>query len=262
MLIDGNKIAEDILKALRKQLLPEKEFAAIMVGDDAASLSFLRQKQRTAESLGVKFKLYQFPDTILQSELIKKIAGISADEKVGAMIVQLPLPKKFDRVSVLNAIGISKDVDVLNGETSKVLAPAAGALVQILQSIKFDPSGKQVVVVGSGILIGRPIVNWLMTQHVKQLVVLNRGAYDAQTVRTADLLVTGTGVPRLIRGEHLKHAAVVIDYGYGRDEEDQLSGDVDMKSAQKVAGYITPTPGGTGPIVVAQLFANFYRLAG
>lgn len=260
MLIDGNKIAEDLLKQLRKQTVPEKELAAVIVGEDSASLSFLRQKQRTAESLGVKFKLYQFSEELPQSKLIEKIAAISGDDKVGGMIVQLPLPRKYDRVAVLNAIGIEKDVDVLNGETAKVLAPAAGALKRILESIKFDLSGKQVVVVGSGLLIGQPIANWLM-REVRQLTVVNKGAYEPSVIRTADLVVTGTGVPRLIRGEHIKQGAVVIDYGYGRDESDELAGDVDAKSVQKVAGYLTPTPGGTGPVVVAQLFANFYQLA-
>lgn len=261
MLIDGNKIADDILKGLRKQLIPEKEFAGILVGDDAASLSFLKQKERAAQSLGVKFKLYQIDSTLPQSKLIEKVASICADEKVGGMIVQLPLPSQYDRVAVLNAISISKDVDVLNGETTKILAPAAGALAHVLKTINFDLTNAHAVVVGSGLLIGRPITNWLMKQ-VRQLTVVNRGGYDPAIIRTADLVVTGTGVPRLIRGEHLKQGAVVIDYGYGRDEADELAGDVDMKSAQKVAGYVTPTPGGMGPVVVSQLFANFYRLAG
>lgn len=261
MLIDGVKIADDILKGLRKQLPPEREFAAVLVGDDAASLSFLKQKQRAAESLGVKFKLYQFSDELLQSKLVEKIRALSDDAGVGGMIVQLPLPRKYDRVAVLNAIGIEKDVDVLNGETTKILAPAAGALKHVLEEIRFDLSDKHAVVVGSGLLIGQPIANLLMRQ-VRQLTIINRGAYDPAVVRTADLVVTGTGVPRLIRGEHIKQGAVVIDYGYGRDEADELAGDVDMKSVQKVASYVTPTPGGMGPIVVAQLFANFYRLAG
>lgn len=260
MVIDGNAIAQKILNELRKLPVPEKEFAAVLVGDDPASLSFLKQKQAAAESLGVKFKLYRFESSLTQHALIQKIAAISADEKVGAMIVQLPLPPQFDRVSVLNAIGIAKDVDVLNGETTKVLAPAAGSLQRVLREIKFDVSDKQVVVVGSGLLIGRPIIDWLMGQ-VKQLTVVNKGGYEPQLIRNADLVVTGTGVPRLIRGDHIRKGAVVIDYGYGRDEEDQLAGDVDFKSVQRVAAHVTPTPGGMGPIVVAQLFVNFYKLS-
>jgi methylenetetrahydrofolate dehydrogenase (NADP+)/methenyltetrahydrofolate cyclohydrolase len=112
-------------------------------------------------------------------------------------------------VAVLNAIGIEKDVDVLNGETAKVLAPAAGALKRILESIKFDLTDKQVVVVGSGLLIGQPIANWLM-REVKQLTVINKGAYEPSVIRTADLVIAGTGVPRLVRGEHIKQGAVVV----------------------------------------------------
>ncbi len=259
MIIDGAKIAEKILKELAKQLVPEKEFAAILVGDDAASLSFLKQKEMAARSLGVKFHLYRFADTLAQVELQKKVHEIYTNPDVGAVIIQLPLPVKYDRIAVLNEIGIDKDVDVLNGETSKILAPAAGALKRILKEVAFDVADKEVVVVGSGLLIGRPIADWLMGK-VKHVTIMNKGGYKPEIVRNADLVITGTGVPRLINGDHLKKGAVVIDYGYGRDESDTLSGDVDFKSASRVAGHITPTPGGTGPIVVAMLFSNFYTL--
>lgn len=261
MLIDGTAIAEKVLKELRRRSVPQKELAAVLVGDDAASLSFLKQKQRAAESLGVNFKLYQLPDSLAQIQLEKKIKAISDDERVGGMIVQLPLPNTYNRIGVLNQIAIEKDVDVLNGETSKVLAPAAGALERVLKEIGFSVADKNVVVVGSGLLIGRPIVNWLMGQ-TKKLSVVNRGGYDPQIVREADLVITGAGVPRLVKGDYIKHNAVVIDFGYGRDEADELAGDVDLKSVQRVAAQVTPTPGGMGPVVVAMLFSNFYQLAG
>ncbi len=259
MIIDGIKIAEKILKELQKQFVPEKEFAAILVGDDAASLSFLKQKENAARSLGVKFHLYRFADSLEQAQLQKKVHEIYMREDVGAVIIQLPLPAKYDRVAVLNEIGIDKDVDVLNGETSKILAPAAGSLQRILQEINFNVIDKDVVIVGSGLLIGRPIADWLMGK-ARKLTIMNKGGYDSGVVRNADLVVSGTGVPRLIKGDDVKNGAVIIDYGYGRDESDTLSGDIDFKSVSRVAGFVTPTPGGTGPIVVAQLFANFYKL--
>jgi methylenetetrahydrofolate dehydrogenase (NADP+)/methenyltetrahydrofolate cyclohydrolase len=259
MLINGNEIAEKILRELRKRSVPEKELAAILVGDDSASLSFLRKKAETAQLLNVKFKLYRFADSLSQFDLEKKVREIYDRSDVGGVIVQLPLPAKYDRIGVLNCIGIDKDIDVLNGETSKVLAPAAASLERILAEIKFDPADKNVVVVGSGLLIGRPIANWLMSK-AKQVVVINRGGYDSALIRCADLVISGTGVPRLIKGQDVKHGAVIVDYGYGRDEADELAGDVDLKSVSKVAGWVTPTPGGTGPVVVAMLFSNFYKL--
>lgn len=259
MTINGNEIAEKVLRELRKQTVPEKELAAILVGDDSASLSFLRKKAETAQLLNVKFKLYRFPDTLEQYDLQKKVREIYLREDVGGVIIQLPLPARYDRVSVLNQIGIDKDIDVLNGETSKVLAPAAASLERILSEIKFNPTGKNVVVVGSGLLIGRPIASWLMSR-AKQVTVINRGGYESALIRNADLVVSGTGVPRLIKGQDVKHGSVIVDYGYGRDEADELSGDVDLKSVSKVAGFVTPTPGGTGPVVVAMLFSNFYKL--
>jgi methylenetetrahydrofolate dehydrogenase (NADP+)/methenyltetrahydrofolate cyclohydrolase len=261
MIIDGNTIAQKVLDELRLVPVPDKQLAAVLVGDDAASLSFLKQKQKTAESLSVKFVLYQLADTLSQEELVARVAAISADEKVGGMIVQLPLPKQYDRVAVLNAISIGKDVDVLNGEATKVLAPAAAALKRVLKEINFDTTGKNAVVIGSGLLIGRPVVNWL-ADKTQSVSIINRGGYNAESLREADLVVTGTGVSGLVRGEHLKKGAVVIDFGYGRNAKGELEGDVDFESSKDIASYLTPTRGGMGPIVVAMLFSNFYRLVG
>jgi methylenetetrahydrofolate dehydrogenase (NADP+)/methenyltetrahydrofolate cyclohydrolase len=259
MIIDGVGIAQKILTELRTLPVPTKKFVAVLVGDDAASLSFVRQKQKTAESLGVNFELVQLPQTLTQDELIARVLAISGEAAVGGMIVQLPLPKQYDRVAVLNAIGIAKDVDVLNGETTKVLAPAAGALARILTEVQWSPAGKRVVVVGSGLLIGRPVVTWLMDK-AESVTVLNKGGYDATVIKSADLVVTGTGVSGLIKAAHVKAGAVVVDFGYGRDESGSLAGDADFEAIASVASAVTPTPGGTGPIVVAMLFANFYRL--
>lgn len=259
MLIDGNDIAKKVLKELGRQLAPTRELAAILVGDDAASLSFLRKKQEAAQSLGVKFKLYQLPSTLSQDEVERKVAAFAQDPQIGGIIIQLPLPSHYDRVSILNRIPFEKDVDVLNGETSKVLAPAAGALERILREVGYSLVGKKAVVVGSGLLIGKPIIQWL-SDKVESVTVINKGGYSPEIVRQADLVVSGAGVPRLIKGDHLKRGALVVDFGYGRDESDELAGDIDMKSVAKIAGWVTPTPGGTGPIVVAMLFSNFYNI--
>lgn len=258
MIIDGNKIAEGIFALLRQQEVPKKELAAILVGDDAASLSFLKQKERTAQSLGVQFKLYALPATLSQKELEDEVRNIVNTESVGGVIVQLPLPKHYDRVPVLNAIGIEKDVDVLNGENASILAPAAGALELILKEVDFCLQDKEVVVVGSGLLIGRPIATWLMPK-VKKLIVVNRGGLTPEVTKDADLIISGVGLPGLITEEYVKKDAVVIDYGYAK-ENGVLVGDVVFTEVSKKTSAITPVPGGTGPIVVAMLFKNFFDL--
>jgi methylenetetrahydrofolate dehydrogenase (NADP+)/methenyltetrahydrofolate cyclohydrolase len=259
-MIDGNSIAEKIIGQLKARKTPTKSLAAILVGDDKASLSFLKQKEKVAKELGVRFILHILPETLSQGELERQVRAISADSAVGAVIVQLPLPKKFDRVPVLNAIGIEKDVDVLNGETTKIFPPAVGAMKHILEEVGFDLAGKRAVVVGPGMLIGRPIAGWLMPQVIK-LTVLGKAKLDEEAIREADLVVSGTGVAHLINDSHIKPNAVVIDFGYGQ-LEGKTTGDVDAKAVAMKTKFVTPTPGGTGPIVVAQLFENFFRICG
>lgn len=257
-LIDGKQITNNIISELKQWPVPVKRLVGVLVGDDKASLSFLKQKEKTAEQLGVKFELKKFSDRLSQNELEGEIRTISADDEVGGIIVQLPLPRKYDRTPILNAIGIEKDVDVLNGESISVLAPAAGAVKRILSEIDFDLAGKRVVVVGPGLLIGRPVATWLMDKVIK-LTVLGKAKLDIVALQEADLVVSGTGQAKLIRGQHIKPGAVVIDFGYG-SIAGELTGDVDLKTVFEVAEYVTPTPGGTGPIVVAQLFENFFKM--
>lgn len=259
-MIDGTAIAAKIIAELKTKKVPTKALAAILVGDDKASLSFLKQKEKVAKELGVKFVLHILPESLTQHDLEENVRAISADINVGAVIVQLPLPKKYDRIPVLNAIGIEKDVDVLNGETTKVLPPAVGAVRQILDEIQFDLKGKRAVVIGPGMLIGRPIASWLMDKVIK-LTVLGKAKLDVEVVREADVVVTGTGVPHLLAEEHIKSNAVVIDFGYGL-LDGRMTGDVDAKAIAMKTKHVTPTPGGTGPIVVAMLFQNFFRICG
>lgn len=257
-MIDGVAIANRIIASLKTKKKPTKSLAAILVGDDKASLSFLKQKEKVAKELGVRFVLHILPESLSQHELEQNVRAISADKTVGAVIVQLPLPKKYDRVPVLNAIGIEKDVDVLNGETTKVLPPAVGALKHILDEVKLDLTGKRATVVGPGMLIGRPIAGWLMPQVIK-LTVLGKAKLDEAAIKEADLVIAGTGVPHLINDTHIKPGAVVVDFGYGQ-LDGKTTGDVDVKSVAMKTKQVTPTPGGTGPIVVAQLFENFFRI--
>lgn len=255
--INGNKLAEKIISVLKNKRTPKLELAAILIGQDKASLSFLKNKSEVAKQLGVKFNIYKLSDKLSQKEIEKNIYEINKKKTVSGVIIQLPLPKKYNIASVLNIISPDKDTDALNSKTSQFLAPAVGALEFILKQIKFDLKNKKVVVVGSGHLVGRPVSDWMMNK-VKKLTILNKGGFDIKSLKDADLVVTGAGEPDLIKGENLKKDVVVIDYGYGK-KNGKLAGDIEIKSIEKVASYFTPTPGGTGPIVVAKLFENFYN---
>lgn len=259
-MIDGKAIAHKMISELKALPVPKKKLAAILVGDNKYSKSFLRQKARTADSLGVKFELHELSDKLTQAQVEKEVKKISKDPKVGGVIVQIPLPEHYDREPILAAIDLKKDVDDLNGKGYAVLSPAPASLKRILHEINFELKGKRVVVVGPGFLIGKPIAQWLVGK-VRKLTVWGRNDFDEAALKEADLIVTSAGVPGIIQGKHIKNGAVLIDYSYGTDAGGKISGDVDIESCSKKTQFITPTPGGTGPIVVSQLFANFYQLS-
>jgi len=257
MIIDGKIIAQKILEELESKKRPDKKMVAILVGDNAASLSFLKKKALVARSLGVKFELLRLSAKISQKALEARIKILAKDKNVGGIIVQLPLPKKFKRDKVVSAIPEEKDVDVLVGTNLKILSPAVGTLIRIFEEIDFNPRRKKAVVVGSGFVTGKPIINWFLTQ-VSKLTVIKRGGMDREVLREADCIVTGVGKPNFITADCIKKGAVVVDFGYAKKGK-KLFGDVDFKNIFKKA-KVTPTPGGTGPIVVAQLFVNFYDI--
>ncbi|MBI5400603.1 MAG: bifunctional 5,10-methylenetetrahydrofolate dehydrogenase/5,10-methenyltetrahydrofolate cyclohydrolase [Candidatus Yonathbacteria bacterium] len=257
MIIDGEKIAEGILNELKKLPVPTKKLVAVLSGNDSASISFLRQKEKVARELGVDFELKQFPESLSQGEFEEAVRKISEDDSVGGIIVQLPLPTKYNRVPVLDAIDFKKDTDALRGGNKITRAPAALSLKYILEDIGFDPANKKAVVVGYGFLIGQPITNWLTSKNA-QVVIIEKDYFDKDAFKGADLVVSGTGQSNLIKGEHLKHGVVVVDYGYGV-VDGKVCGDTEIESVSKVASFVTPTPGGTGPVVVVALFVNFYN---
>ena len=258
-MIDGKLIASKIISELKQLPTPKKTMAAILVGDDTYSRSFLKQKAKTAYALGITFELHELAETLTQEEVEKAVWRIAKPRVVGGVIVQLPLPKQYDRELILAQIPLQKDVDDLNGMTRGILPPAPGSLKRIFQELNFQPKGKRAVVIGPGFLIGKPIASWLIGK-VSKLTVWGRGQFDEVALKEADLIVTSAGVPKLIRGEHIKERVIMVDYGYATGEDGTLVGDIDLETCSKKTHYITPTPGGTGPIVVAQLFENFYAL--
>jgi 5,10-methylene-tetrahydrofolate dehydrogenase/methenyl tetrahydrofolate cyclohydrolase len=287
MIIDGKKIANDIVERLAVRSKPRRFLAAVLVGDDPASISFLKQKEKTAQKLGVDFRLFQFPATVAKDVLRLAIKKMGNDPACGGIILQLPLPNREDELDVLSAISRVKDVDVLGKKaldafragTNAILPPAVGVVSEILaisnipaSERRGSPNGRQYpiskfAIVGAGKLVGQPIAIWL-TGKAKEVIVLDKGD-DLNRLKDADVVISGTGVPGLIKPDMLKENALVIDFGYGEriagSGERRVSGDFDANVLEiencKIAKLNhTPTPGGTGPILVAKLFENFYDL--
>ncbi len=250
--------------------MPKKIFAAILVGNNLASVSFLAQKEKAAKNLGIDFRIYKFPEDSKNDYLREEVGKISRQSSVGGVVVQLPLPEHINSHYILNVIPKEKDVDVLSERAigsfyagrSLIFPPAVGVVEEILNSVDWrgDVLGsKKVAIVGPGFLIGKPVIVWLIGK-VGNIYIIDKGG-DISEIKKADLLISGTGTVGLISPDMLKKGAGVIDFGYARNEEGKLVGDLNSEKQEiENLSFYTPTPGGTGPILVAKLFENFIIL--
>ncbi len=273
--IDGKKIAEQIIADLKQLPNPGKMLAAVLVGDNAQSKSFLRQKERIAQALDIPFHLYQFNEAITEEDLITEIKRLGSDAEIGGIIVQLPLPAHYDRNKILAAVNPRKDVDALSLESKKFVDPLPVAVVKDIicdTNIRMHANDtnntnkflrdKVVAVIGRGFLVGKPIAEWLNGKCGK-LILLNSKS-NLNDLSEADLVITGVGKGGLLQPKMLKPGALVIDFGYDLKDR-KIKGDFDSDILNpnpytlKPIWY-TPTPGGTGPILVAEIFRNFYKL--
>ena len=263
MLIDGKRIARQIFDELRAQPTPAKKMVAIAAGDDAALVHFLRLKGKFAAELGVQFELKEFSNNVTTKELCSAVKAFADDDHVGAVIIELPLPSAVDAQAVLDVVPPSKDPECLttanlklfSDHRSSILPPAVATTQTIIESLRIENlAQKNAVIVGAGFLVGAPVAHWL-TPIVRHVDVLRRASTDDErraALASADIIVTGVGKRGLVTGEMIKSGAIVIDFGYPAD--------VDWKSIDAVGGIVTPTPGGTGPVLITELFRNFYSL--
>jgi methylenetetrahydrofolate dehydrogenase (NADP+)/methenyltetrahydrofolate cyclohydrolase len=265
--IDGTRIAEGIHARLAALPHLTQFLAAVLVGSDPAAMSFLKKKASIAKELGVDFRLFRFPETVSSEELRREVTRIATYDACGGIVVQLPLPDHIDKRSVMNDLPPEKDVDVL-GERAALAArrgkqlvvpPPVGVIEVIRGETGFVLETAQVAIVGLGFLVGRPVAAW-MGGRVKELHTLDTGS-DLSVLADADLVISGTGSAGLLKPENMRSGAGVIDFGYAH-VNGKLAGDLDTsvpKHLERLAFY-TPTPGGTGPILVAKLFENFFAL--
>jgi methylenetetrahydrofolate dehydrogenase (NADP+)/methenyltetrahydrofolate cyclohydrolase len=266
MVLKGKEIAEAIYEDLKKLPKPDKFLAGISVGDNSTSSGFLKNKFSAANDLGVDFRLYNFGADISGDKLREEVGRIGNQSTCGGVILQLPLPGSINAQYVLNVITPGKDVDVLGERTlgvfyagrEKVLPPSVATMEEILKKFPIDLKESTVVVVGAGRLIGKPVAAWL-SGKTKEIIILDKGS-DYSLLKNADIIILGAGVPGLIKGEMFKNGAGVIDFGYAKNAAGKISGDLDLNSKLDHLNFYTPTPGGTGPILVAKILENFYKL--
>ena len=267
MIIDGKKLAEEVLAELKKAIRkpPPLTAGAVLVGKNPASESFLKQKSKVAEILGIDFEIFKFNSKILTKNLQGEILKLNNNKNINGIIVQLPLPKHIDTKKILNAISPKKDIDALSAKPL-VLAPTVEAVKYIFEKYRISLKNKNILIVGRGRLVGQPIYNWLSSRTSdRQLMKINildikQKNQLPKLARQADIIISGVGNSGLMNGSMVKKNSILIDFGFSR-ENGRIGGDFRLESCAKKAKLITPVPGGMGPIMVAMLFKNLFKLS-
>jgi methylenetetrahydrofolate dehydrogenase (NADP+) / methenyltetrahydrofolate cyclohydrolase len=275
-LIDGKAIATRV-QAETQQRAAEFEtrfgrkvgLEVVLVGDDQASHVYVRNKERTSQALGMRGLAHRLPADSSQAKVVELVRQLNGDPAVDGILVQLPLPKQIDPNAVIDEIHSSKDVDGLTAVSAGLLALGRPMLqpctpagcMRLLDEIGCDPSGKHALVIGRSNLVGKPIAQLLLGRNATVTMAHSRSRDLAGLVARADILVAAVGKRDLVRGEWIKPGAVVIDVGMNRNDAGKLCGDVEFAVARERASFITPVPGGVGPMTIAMLLGNTVRAA-
>lgn len=269
MIIHGRKIAEKVnkltaqkVKKLAKRGIQPK-IAVFLVGKHEESEIYVRQKEKLAKQLGFRFMLVRQPSTISQKKLIEIINRVQNSPSVSGVIVQLPLPARLDSYKVLSALNTETDIDCLSDKSLGRLflnnhiiePPTAGAVMEIIKNQKLDLPGKKIIVIGSGLLVGKPLVMMLMNAGAT-VTACNKATKQLPKIcREADILISGAGQKKLIKAGMVKEGSLVIDAGFSYSNG-KVSGDADVGALDRKGAKVTPTPGGVGPITVSRLMYN------
>jgi methylenetetrahydrofolate dehydrogenase (NADP+) / methenyltetrahydrofolate cyclohydrolase len=266
MLINCKKIKDELLEQIQKDVesLPfSPVFCDILVGDDEVSARYVRIKARTAESVGIKFRTATFPNTITTEELIAEVEQLNSVPHMCGIIVQLPLPAHIDKQRVLDAIKPTLDVDCLGASASNafylneghISYPTALACISILDSLMLDLSTKNIVVLGQGSLVGRPVAHILRSRGLNITTIDSKTVSPELILKDADVIVSAIGKGKYITKDMVKDNCVIIDAGTS-EEDGGVVGDVDTVLFTDGISLVTPSPGGVGPITVAFLLSN------
>lgn len=273
IILDGKMLRDKIFESLKAKLdkMQQKPtLAVILVGENPASQIYVRNKKKTAEKLGINSLSIEYPSNISEEELLNKIKELNFDEKVTAILVQLPLPAHINKNRIIDAILPQKDVDGLtpynlgklfSGEEPYVYPCTPKGILLLLDEYNIKLEGKNIVVVGRSNLVGKPVAQMLLKRNATVTMCHSHTQNLSEITKTADIIVSAVG-KKVIGEKMLKSDCVVIDVGIFRDENGKISGDVDFENVSKTAAYISPVPGGVGPMTIASLMLNTVELAG
>ena len=271
MILDGKALSNKILDEISKEhdFMLKKNgrragLVVVIVGDDKASRVYVKNKRMTCEKVGFFTETIDFSSNISEEELLKEIERLNSDERFDGILVQLPLPKHIDELKVLNAINPDKDVDgfhfnnigkMVVGDDTGFLSCTPYGIMQLFDEYNINVEGKDVVIIGRSNIVGKPMALLLIQKRATVQVCNTRTKDMREKLKNADIVISAAGVPNLIGKEDVKKGAVVIDVGINR-VDGKICGDVNFEEVKDIASYITPVPGGVGPMTIASLMKN------
>ncbi len=274
-IIDGKKLASELRLSLKSQIenyikrRGEIGLAVILVGEDPASAVYVRNKIKACEEVGIKSSVYYLPEQTAQKDVEELVSSLADNNKIHGILVQLPLPSHINAKKVLELIPVSKDVDgfsaenigrlCLNEECSVACTPYG--VMKMLESEKIAVKGKRAVILGRSEIVGKPMSMLLLNADATVTVCHSKTRGLNELCRDADILIAAVGKAKFVTADMVKQGAVVIDVGINRDENGKMCGDVDFENVKDKCSYITPVPGGVGPMTITMLMYNTYNAA-
>lgn len=274
ILLDGKNTSQKILDSLKQEIIQNNlspKLDIILVGDDSSSQKYVELKQKKAESIGIGGQIHRLPQTSTTSEVLSLISQLNNDPSVTGLMVQLPLPKQINTEQVLLSIKPSKDADGLNPinlallfqKNSLAISSATSlGIIKLIEEYNLDVSGKNAVIIGRSPDVSLPLFAQLMAKNCTVTICHSYTQDMAKITSMADILISSVGKPKFLGAEFIKKDAVIIDVGYAIDPiTGKTSGDFDFEAIQDLVGYITPVPGGVGPMTVASLLFNTVSIA-
>ena len=276
MVIDGKAVSREVRKEIKAEVEGLQRrwgltpgLGVILVGDDPSSHIYVRNKEKACKEVGIESKEHLLPDTVTEQEILAVVQSLNRDKSIHGILVQLPLPKHINSEKVLQAVTPEKDVDGFHPVNQGLLLSGGKGfrpctpmgIMRLLESADCDPKGKNAVIVGRSTIVGKPIALMLLERHATVTICHSRTAGLGAEVGRADILIVAIGKPAMVRGEWVKNGAVVIDVGINRLPSGKLAGDVEFEIAKERASWITPVPGGVGPMTICMLLFNTLRSA-
>ena len=266
-IIDGRLLASEIRTSLKEKISvlgKAPQLAIILAGNDEPSLIYVRNKQKAAAEIGVQTKFFHMPEDVSEANLLALINKLNEDKDVNGIIVQLPLPEHLDTHKIINSIAPHKDVDgfhpyntgmLQNNQTPYFVAATPLGIMLLIKSVCPELSGKNVVIIGASLIVGRPLATLLLNQECTVTITHIHTQNIKELTRKADILVAACGVAELVKADWIKAGAIMIDVGINR-QNGKICGDIDFADVAEKASAITPVPGGVGPMTIAMLLKN------